>query len=596
MLMAAILSLATLILYLPVVGHPFFPMDDQEYVAANPVVSEGLSPAGLRWALTSVGYAANWHPLTWISHMADVSLFGFRPAGHHFTSALLHALSSALLFLALRSMTGASLPAFAAAAIFAWHPQRVESVAWIAERKDVLCGFFVFAALLAYGAYVRRPSGRRYALLCLALASALASKPMAVTLPLALLLLDWWPLGRFRKNAPGRTVLEKVPLLLMAALASWLTWTAQASRGAVTGLAYLAPGERVGAALSSWLRYVRQFAWPAGLGFTYAHPVAGYPWRVTLGAALLLAVATVLALRAWRRGFPPVGWFWFLGTTVPVIGLVQVGAQAAADRYTYLPSVGLAVIVAWLLLPGRLSAGPKGTFRLAAAGLTLAALIPLTSIQLALWKEPRRILERTVAVDPDNLVAHLLLAGARRASGDDQGALEHFGEALRLIPVLGEAHAGIGEILLRRGESARAVEHFRMAAKAAPGDGPARFNLAVALEENRMPLEALREYHSAVELDPSRVAHWGRLAQALDRAGLAGEADATYRAALERFPGSAEMWNNRGIFLAGGGDLEGAEHAFRRALEIDPGSAFAAGNLDALRGRRTTVPEDTGRR
>ncbi len=585
LLPAAVLAMATLLVYLPVIGHPFFQMDDQEYVTGNPMVRDGLSPAGIRWAFTTVGYAANWHPLTWISHMVDVSLFGCASAGHHLSSAAIHALSAALLFIALRAMTGAGVPAFAAAALFALHPQRVESVVWIAERKEVLCGLFVQLSLLLYLAWLRRPSAGRYAMVSLSIFAAMASKPMAVTLPFCLLLLDWWPLGRLRRRNAGRVILEKAPWFALAAGASWLTWRAQSGKGAITGLAYIGPGERLGAVFASYVRYLGQFLWPAHLGFTYGHPVGGYPTRGMLANAVLLVVLTMIILRGWRRGFPPVGWFWFLGTLVPIIGLVQVGAQAASDRYTYLPSVGLAMSAAWLGL-GDGVAARRRVAALSAAGVVLVAMTSLTVFQISLWRDGKGILERTAAADPDNLTVQLILAQLMRSRGEDDAAMTHFSEALRLIPVLGEAHAGMGEILLRRGEAARAVEHFTMAVKSDPADGHAHFNLGVALEANRMPAEALGEYRVAVDLDPSRVAHWGKLAMAQSLTGLAGEAEATYRKAVGLFPGSVEIRNNWGIFLAGMGDFDGAERVFRQALAIDPACSLTVANLDALRRRR----------
>ncbi len=587
LLPAAVLAMATLLVYLPVVGHPFFQMDDQEYVTGNPMVRDGLAPAGIRWAFTSVGYAANWHPLTWISHMVDVSLFGLTSAGHHLSSAAIHALSAALLFIALQAMTGAGVAAFAAAALFALHPQRVESVVWIAERKDVLCGLFVQVSLLLYLAWLRRPSPGRHAMVSLGIFAAMASKPMAVTLPFCLLLLDWWPLGRLRRGNVGRVILEKVPWFALAAGASWLTWTAQSSKGAVTRLVYIGVGERLGAACASYVRYFGLFLWPSRLGFTYSHPVGGYPIWGTLGNAVLLITLTLIVLRGWRRGFPPVAWFWFLGTLVPVIGLVQVGGQAAADRYTYLPSVGLAMLAAWLGLGGGLAARRR-VAALSAAGVVLAAMTLLTSFQISLWRDGKEILERTAAAEPDNLTVQLILAQIMRSRGEDDAAMMHFSEALRLIPVLGEAHAGMGEILLRRGEAARAVEHFAMAVKADPADGQAHFNLGVALEANRMPAEALGEYRLAVDLDPSSVAHWGKLALGQSLAGLVWEAEATYRKAAGRFPGSVEIRNNWGIFLAGIGDLDGAERVFREALATDPACSTAAENLDILMRRRNS--------
>ncbi|HEY6000299.1 MAG TPA: hypothetical protein VI078_13500, partial [bacterium] len=371
---AALLAAATLAAFLPLLDAGFINLDDPTYVTENAHVRDGWSAAAARWALTGFD-AANWHPLTWASHLTDVWLFGLRPAGHHATSLGLHALAAALLALALARLTGRVWPGTLAAALFALHPLRVESVAWVAERKDVLAGLLGAATLLLYARHVRRPSPRRLVAVTAAFALGLMAKPTLVTLPLLLLLLDWWPLGRLRaaSTAPrARLILEKAPLLALSAASCVVTYLAQARQGAMVGAEVFPIGDRALNALSSYGAYLGKTLWPAALAPFYPHRGAG------LAPATALLLATLLAgicAAAWtlRRRCPWLlcGWLWFLGALVPMIGLVQVGLQGMADRYTYLPSIGLALASSWALLPPGAGGGRAGAARTAAAAVVL---------------------------------------------------------------------------------------------------------------------------------------------------------------------------------------------------------------------------------
>lgn len=457
------LALLTLATYLPVLAHGFIRFDDPLYVTRNHHVQAGLSWEGIAWAF-SANVASNWHPLTLLSHMLDCELFGMDPLGHHLTSLLLHAVSVVLLFEALRRMTGCVWRSAFVAALFAVHPTHVESVAWIAERKDVLSGFFWMLTLLAWVCYVRQPSPKRYAAVALALAAGLLSKPMVVTLPFVLLLLDVWPLRRTIR------IQEKLPLFALAAASCVATVIAQS--GAI-GLASRFPLRlRLANAVLSYVAYLGKTVLPTRLAVFYPMPDEFPAWKVA-GAALLLAVLTVLACRA-GRSFA-VGWLWFLGALVPVIGIVQVGGQAMADRYTYLPTIGLFLIAAW------------GLPRRAAwvAVVVVLALAAGTRLQLRYWEDSESLFRHAAAVTERNFIAHLNLAQIHAERGEHGPALEHFRTTLEIRPGMWQAQASLGNTLRRWGRPDKALPHLRNAVRLRPHDPRLRRALAEAETEAR---------------------------------------------------------------------------------------------------------------
>ena len=415
LMICLVLILGTAALYAPLALYPFILYDDEQYVTANPHVVSGISRANGMWAFTS-GEAANWHPLTWLSHQLDCTLFGLNPAGHHAISLLFHIANTLLIFFFLRRVTGAVGRSALVAALFAWHPLHVESVAWISERKDVLSTFFWMWTLIAYAGYARARSrqkppetasnspawrvqaGAFYALALLLFALGLMCKPMVVTLPFVLLLLDFWPLHRIRVRAEGAgqldssppverlrfLILEKIPFFALAAAGSAVTYLVQAHAGAVWQVPYL---DRLANAAIAYGRYVAKLFWPGDLAIVYSHP-NHWPAAWALGAALMLVAWTVLCVRPWRqKPFLAVGWLWFLGTLVPTIGLIQVGAQSMADRYTYIPSIGFFIAAVWGaadLLARRPAAKPL-IMSLTIAALAGCALV--TSVQLSYWQE-----------------------------------------------------------------------------------------------------------------------------------------------------------------------------------------------------------------
>jgi protein O-mannosyl-transferase len=501
---AALLTAGTLLLYARVASFGFLHVDDDRYVTDNPWVRRGLSWDGLAWAATTLD-VSNWHPLTWLSHMLDVQLFGLAPGAHHLVSAVLHAVNVGLLFLALLRMTGATGRSAFVAAVFAAHPLHVESVAWVSERKDLLSTLFGLLMLLAYASYAARPAWRRYALVVACHAASLLAKPMWVTAPFLLLLLDAWPLGRWSRSPPGpdhpavpgissaaRLVAEKLPLLALSAVSCVMTVIAQGRGGSVVG-AELGLGARVANALVSYVRYLGKAFWPSSLAAFYPHPAHGLTWAQVSAAAGLLAVITWVALRAWRAApWLAVGWLWFLGTLVPVIGLVQVGMQAMADRYMYLPLVGLAVAVAW---EGERWARRAGAARALApaAVLMVAVLAGLAWRQLGFWSDQVNLFRHAVEVTGPNPRARLFLAQGHLAAGAYAEAAAQLAEATRLDPGDPRARKNYGYALFRLGQVDEAIAQLRAAVALDPDYAEAHGNLAIAYGRKGWTDLAMRE-------------------------------------------------------------------------------------------------------
>ena len=484
-LFAAGLALAVGVVFGPVVSFGFLTIDDTSYVTENPGVLGGLSFEGLRWALVSF-HAWNWHPLTWICHQTDVELWGLAPGGHHLTSLALHALNAVLVALFVRALAGELVTALAVAALFALHPMRAESVAWIAERKDLLCAGFSLLALLAYLGWQR--SGRR-ATGWLAVAGAtilaLAAKPMAVTLPLLFLLLDAWPLGRLSKGQREmwRALVEKLPFAAMAGGAAFLTYAAQRA-GAVASLAELPFTQRLAAAAVAPVDYVARTLWPNALSVLYPHPYlpGGHPpttLAIVLSAAgLLLVVGAALS----GRLSPPAGFgvLFFLLTLIPVLGLVQVGEQATADRYTYLGHVGLFLALVELLrrlLEGRLGSDRARRALVAAVGLAVALEAVATARWLPAWSDTHELYARSVAATPDSPVLLWLLGRKELNAGRLDDAFAHVKRAIELRPVFAEAHHTLGVILERQGKPEAALRQYELSHDIFPAYRPARDDL-----------------------------------------------------------------------------------------------------------------------
>jgi tetratricopeptide (TPR) repeat protein len=461
--------------------------DDPRYVFQNPQVSRGLTAEGLAWAFTSF-HAGNWHPLTWLSHMLDVELFGLDPGRHHAVNAVLHGAATLLLFAFLRAATGSLWRSALAAALFAVHPLHVESVAWISERKDVLSGAFWFLACWAHVRYVRKPGLARYALVAAAFTLGLLSKPMVVTLPLALLLLDFWPLGRvsaaaqFRPQALG-LLREKVPLLALSVASGVVTLVAQTRGGAVSAVPVLEPSARIGNALLSYALYLGKTVWPAGLAVVYPHPSLGPDglpaWQVACSALLLAALTALAAWQRTRRPYLAMGWLWYLGTLLPVIGIVQVGLQGMADRYTYVPLAGIFVAVAWLVGDAAEAFRPgRAVVAAACAGLLLACAAQARR-QVETWRDSFSLFGHALDVTSDNWLAFRNLGVAWQDARQPERAIPALEKSLRLMPNDGQTwmNLGIAYASVRRYEDAsRCLER---AAEMRPGDGHVWFNLGI---------------------------------------------------------------------------------------------------------------------
>lgn len=478
---AIAVGLAALVtwVYLPVRGFEFVNYDDPSYVADNPIVRAGLTWHGLAWAFTTF-LTGNWHPLTWLSHMLDVDLFGVDPGSHHLVNLALHAANSALLFLVLLRATAQRWRSALAAALFAVHPLHVESVAWISERKDLLSALFGLLAILAYVGYARRPSLGRYAAVAALLASSLACKPMLVTLPVALLLLDWWPL---RRRAPlTALVREKVPLLLLVAASSAVTFLAQRSGGAVWTLEGLAIPARLANAVLSYGGYLAKAVWPTSLAVVYPHPAltpAGLPAaRVALSAAVLVAVSLLVAWQRSARPFLACGWLWYLLTLVPVIGLVQVGPQGMADRYTYLPLVGIFVACVWAL-PDAVGT-PLRRYAVALAALAAVGSAAIAArVQTRYWRDSLTLFSRALAVTQDNQTALRNLGVAYVERGQYERGIAALRASLRLMPGDALAWMDLGIALATVGDNAAAGQAFREAVQLRPDDGDVLFNFGI---------------------------------------------------------------------------------------------------------------------
>jgi tetratricopeptide (TPR) repeat protein len=605
---AALLAIGTALLFAPALELGFVLYDDPEYVTDNPVVRRGLTADGVRWAFTTF-HAANWHPLTWLSHMADVSVFGQAAWGHHLASVGLHALATALCYVALAGWTGHPGRSALVAALFAVHPLRVESVAWVAERKDVLSALCWMATLVAYGAWVRRGSVARYALVLVAFAAALLAKPMAVTLPFVLLLLDTWPL---RRALGARLVVEKLPLFGLSALASAVTFVAQRGAGAVMTVGDLPMTQRLAGAVVAYATYLRQTIWPADLAVFYPIAPLG-PLETGVALALVAGLTALVLAPAARAPAPAIGWLWFLGVLVPVIGIVKVGQQSFADRFTYLPHVGLFIAVVWWLgdrLPRRAGA--------VLGVLAVAALSLATVRQIGVWRDSVTLFAHALAAGGDNPVAETNLAAALLERGRLDEARPHAERAARLAPRAPQVHLTLGRALLQGGDAAAAERAFAEAARLDPHDARAHYNLGVvaaaggrgdeAIAHYRRALAARPDYvnahnnlgnalaeagrldeaemalREAARFDPSSAPAIANLALVLERRGRLDDAIATHRAALALAPGEPTLWYNLAAALAAAGRRDEAAGALREALRVRPGWEPATRALAELTG------------
>jgi len=527
------LAAVTLGIFWPVTQADFISFDDPDYVTANVHVQNGLTPENFKWALVNP-VSSNWHPLTMYSHMLDCQLYGLEPWGHHLTSLLLHTFNTVLAFLFLRRVTGAVWRSALAAILFGWHPLRVESVAWVAERKDVLSTFFFLLTLLVYakavtgdgwrvaGKAVGRDSRntqhatRWYWLSLACFALGLMSKPMVVTLPFVLLLLDYWPLGRFKTGRGRALVIEKIPFFLLALASSVVTFVVQQRGGSVMTVENFPLDIRVENAVISYCRYLGKIFWPTDLAIFYPHP-GHWPWENVVGAVTALcAISTFLWLRRKQYPYGLMGWLWFVGTLVPAIGVVQVGGQSIADRYTYIPSLGVLISTIWgaAELARRMRNGRAVWSAVGMAAIILCVVS--TREQLAFWKNGETLFRHALAVTRNNYVAHGDLGVTLFNEGRIDEAIPQFQETIRLRPDYADARANLGVALLNKNRIDEAINEFQEAIRMKPDDGNAHYNFGVALFKKARLDEAIGQFQEAIRLNPDDADARNRLATALE--------------------------------------------------------------------------------
>lgn len=572
-LVRAALVLITAAVYWQVTGFDFVNYDDEDYVTANPIVMRGITWDGVKWAFTT-NEQANWHPLTYLSLMADVAVGGGSPGTLHSTNLVLQVLNVLLLFQVLHLMTRSLWRSAFAAALFAVHPLHVESVAWIVERKDCLSTFFWLLALSAYVKYVRSPSVGRYALVLVSFALGLMSKPMVVTLPLVLLLLDFWPLGRIglrrgedSPRPPGGILREKIPLFAMSAAAAGVTLWAQ-SAGAIASFASLPIGVRLANVPVAYASYLAKTVWPVNLAPFYPHPGTSLPEWLVACCTILLAGITAAAVKTARsRPYVFFGWMWYLITLVPVIGIVQVGEQAIADRYTYVPLIGVFIAIAWM--PQHITSRRAKTFAAALAVICVTVLAAAAHKQAGYWRDSVTLWKHAVAVNPANAQAHRGLGNALRNLKRHEEAIGHFRKAIEIKPDYADARVGLGAALGDLGRMVEAEAEFRTALEIDPKNETAMHNLATLLSRVGRHFEAKQYYEQVLSRKPRRVPDLVGLANSLSALGDQKEAVRLLARALHYDPNSWEAANNLSWAYATSPDPEirTPREAVRLALE-----------------------------
>jgi tetratricopeptide (TPR) repeat protein len=576
---AALLFLLTGLVYAGTLKNAFINYDDPAYVTKNLHVQQGLSAANFRWAFAATS-EANWHPLTWLSHMADVSLFGGNAAGHHLTNVLFHALNATLLFCLLYRGTGFLGRSAWVAALFAVHPLNVETVAWVAERKSVLSTFFFLLAIGAYGLYVRKPSLLRYAGVFLLFALGLMAKPMIITLPLALLLLDYWPLERIPVPSRGNPRVEffrslawrcaeKIPLLLLSIASAVVTVVAQ-HRGGAVGTKFALPlSFRVSNAIYSYSQYLIKALFPSRLAIFYPHPEGHLAIALPLLSGVFLVAGTIFVCRLREVRYLPVGWFWYLGTMFPVIGILQVGRQALADRYAYIPLLGIFVIVVWSAAEGAARLAISTRFLGAVASALVLAYSSVTLLQISYWKNSFALFQHTLAVTQNNSIAELNFGESLVERGQPELAEIHFLKAAQFAPELGLPHYDLGTLLQNQGRLAEAMVEYQ---------------LALPRLSDPLELAQLHNNRGAIFLEGHQYP----------------QAMAEFDTAIQLHPEEANSFLGKGMIFFQTGEYQAAQAVFQRAIEIAPSSPVAwfwfgraceaqSKNTDAIRAYQITL-------
>jgi len=620
------LVVSTLLAFGQVKDFEFINYDDNHYVSENRRVQAGLSLDNFKWAFSTMD-VANWQPLTWLSYMFDCYIFGPDPGRLHLINLLFHLLNTLLLFSFLKSTTGHIWRSCCVAALFALHPLHVESVAWISERKDVLSTLFGLLALISYSGYSRRQELRLYLSTVFFFALSLMAKPMLVTLPFVLLLLDYWPLGRLASPESERTfyglhppaihrvVLEKIPLFALTALSCLITLQAQQHSGAIQSLVTVSFLDRLGNALLAYNAYIFKMFWPSGLAVFYPWPENILVISVVLSTAFLLIITFTAIKYIESKPYLVVGWLWYLGTLVPVIGLVQVGFQAMADRYTYIPLIGLFIIVIWGAADLSRRFEAPGFLLPLLAVLAGSVLLMATHRQTGHWQNSITVFRHARQVTERNFIANNNLGVALHQLGDIDGAIARYLEALQFKPDYAEAHSNLGVVLQKKGRVAEAISHYREAIRITPSYSMALNNWGTALESQGRHDEAIAKFRQALvyqptnvsacynmgkvlqhigqtdlaisyfskalSIDPDRIEALDGMGRVLIAQGRPAEAIDYYSKTLRLRPDSAEAHNNMGVAFKSRGDLDQAMEHYAKAIQIDPGYVEAHNNLGA---------------
>jgi protein O-mannosyl-transferase len=591
-LVCLFLIISTLSVYWQVTNYNFVDFDDIEYVYENRHIQDGFTLDSIKWAFTT-NRASIWHPLSWLSHMLDYQLYGLNPGGHHLTNLLFHILNTLLLFFVLKKMTGHLWQSAFVAALFALHPLHVESVAWISERKDVLSTFFWMLTMWSYIRYVRDLGIYNYLLVLLFFILGLMAKPMLVTLPFVLLLLDYYPLHRFktqsnRINSKQRSkafhpVLEKIPFFIFVVISGVIALYAQKHGGSVASLEAITIQTRIANALVSYVNYLIKMIYPYGLTVIYPYP-ASFPWWQITGALFILLSVSFLAVKRIKQSpYLIVGWLWYLGTLVPVIGLVQVGDQSMADRYTYIPLIGIFIIISWGIPDFVKRWQHKKILLSATAAVILVASMTITYVQAGYWENSTTLFKHALNVTSNNYTAHnnygrLIMIN----NGKAEEAMPHFNKALNINPRSVEALNNIGVILAGKGKLDEAVSHFSRALSIRPNDVETHFNLGLALTQQGKIDNAIKHYEEALRIEPENEKAHINLALALQAQGRMDKAIEHYREALRINPFDEKVHNSLGVALAYRGDITEAIKYFRAAVKINPNYGEAKNNLNEV--------------
>jgi tetratricopeptide (TPR) repeat protein len=584
-LLAVLLALVTIALYRPAAGFDFINYDDPDYVTANPHIQGGLNWENVKWAFSNTEQAAYWAPLMWLSHILACQFFGLNPWGHHLMNVLLHAANTALVFLVFQRMTGAIWRSLILAALFGWHPLRVESVAWVTERKDVLSTLFWMLTLWAYVKYVEASRVRDskpkvwYGAALAMFVSGLMSKAMLVTMPFVLLLLDYWPLERFKPGRAWQLMKEKIPFFALAAAASVVTFMVQKHGGAVKTVEYLPIGARIGNALISYCRYLGKMFWPTDMAVFYPH--LGY-WpleKVLLAGVFLCGISALFFVKRQRHPFLLIGWLWFIGTLVPVIQLVQSGEQAMADRFTYVPSLGVLILTVW----GAYELSRRWRYHAIAlvvsGSVAIVLCLAVTRQQLGYWRDSETLFRHTLEVTENNYLAHNNLGSALINKGQTGEATSEFQEAIRLKPDYALAHYNLGVALFKKNQTDEAISQYQETIRLKPDYADAHYNLGVALFKKGQTDEAISQYQEAIRLNPDYTDAYNNLGDALFNKGQTDEAMSQYQEAIRLKPDHAVARYNLGIALAKKGQTDEAVIQFQEAIRLKPDYADAYYNL-----------------